>query len=181
MVATGQLSLSLFLSVLPSLARPTQCREWQWVPAGQDSGLLQSTPPADSQLVVIVCRCPDLAISSVCPALCSALLSITPNDWRDPLSLLFFSSFFRSLCLYLISAALPVSNPHLDLLLLIGFRCLWRWRERRKCVCVGGGKGRGWRGEARRGEDFTPPSPLIKKMITQNTKIKDENRKCQGR
>lgn len=30
------------------------------------------------------------------------------------------------------------------------------------------------------GEDFMPPSPLIKKMITQNTKIKDENRKHRG-
>ena len=29
-------------------------------------------------------------------------------------------------------------------------------------------------------EDFTPPLPLIKKMITQNTKIKDENRKCRA-
>lgn len=30
-------------------------------------------------------------------------------------------------------------------------------------------------------KDFTPLSPLIKKMITQKTKIIDVNRKCWGR
>lgn len=68
------LTLFLPLSVLPSLARPHSARNDNEVlaagaPVSQDSGLLQSTLPADSQLVVIfaVCCRPDLAISSLLP------------------------------------------------------------------------------------------------------------------
>lgn len=103
-------------------------------PVSQVSRLLRPTPPADSQPVVIValCRRPDLAISSLLPR----PLLLPPIDYVIRLNPALFSSiplllllpFPLSSCL--ISPALGVSNPHPDLLLLIGFRCLWRWREK---------------------------------------------------
>lgn len=50
-------------------------------PVSQDSELLRPTPPADSQLVVILaaCRCPALAIPSAPP--CPLLLP--PIDWPE--------------------------------------------------------------------------------------------------
>lgn len=64
------------------------------------------------------------------------LPSIDHPEWTAGPSLtpppaLFSGSLLLSLCLCLIAAAPPVSNPHLDLLLLIGFR--WH-REKRRAV-----------------------------------------------
>lgn len=191
-MATGQqalLSLSLSASppclLLHSAENDNESRA-AGAPVSQGSGLLQLTLPADSLLVVIfaVCCQPDLAISSVphhplLPPIDhpewltasfltpSSSSSLSFSHLFDPSPLFLFVHLFPFSCLYLISPPLPVSNPP-------SRSAVANWFQ------VSGGTGKEG-GERNGGEDFTPPSPLIKKMITQNTKIKDENRKRRGR